>query len=634
MKHIKPQYYIPHIDGLRGIAVLSVLIFHLDKNILQGGFIGVDIFFVISGFLITQIILRDLETDSFSFTTFYARRVRRIFPALFVMLIASFAAAIIFLAPEQYTYHFQSMRMAAGQISNFFFMAELDYFASENNSPALLHTWSLGVEEQFYLVWPLLLLACYKFLKPDTRYIPLILIGFISLIISEYLLSFDQMQAFYMLHSRAWELAIGGLIAFKILPEIKNKNQTNLLSSLGLFLIIGSVSFIKEDHFPGLYALMPCLGTALIIYSGKNVQGIVHKILSANVLVFIGLISYSLYLWHWPVIIFYQSYFGDDLDVITKCGLALTSLIFGYLSYKFIETPFRTMKSSPVKVLIGGVLMIALLIVISNVFKKFSKASWRITAPIEEKVTRPNSWVKTCSAEDSAYDPICTIGPNKEKYEVLLVGDSHASHFIPVVLNWAKEKGLTVRLFMRGACKTWHDNKETRLKNGKIDHYCMKLSQDFFTLLETENSIEYIFLAQRKTMGNEVEKHSLKKIQSYQKLVYFLGAVPEFEKDPNNCYIRQHLLISSLVKNQSTEHKCREFDKDYVDKKLSQTNTLFVPYLKQIGIPYFDPYDYMAVPTDKDGNFLYMDDNHINVYGAKHLTPHFIKFMEEHSHSE
>jgi len=628
----QPKNYLPFVDGLRALAVILVLLFHLDISLIKGGFIGVDIFFVISGFLITKIIAREMERGSFSFANFYARRIRRIFPALFTMLFFSAIAAIIFLPPEQYSNHLEALRMASGQISNFFFMKELDYFDLSGENPALLHTWSLGVEEQFYLIWPLLLLAIYKLWDIKHAYIPIIIIGIISLGVSEYLLRVDAMQSFYMLYSRAWELAIGGLVALKTFPEIKKKPYINAISVAGLGLILYAALFLDKNNFPGLNALFPVIGAAMIIYGGiNNNVGAVHRILSLKPVVFVGLISYSLYLWHWPLIIFYKGYWGSDLDVTAQVGIALASVVLAYLSYHFVEQPFRKGGYTPAKVIIVGLLVIVISIVSSNLLKKHRLASWRITETLDEQATRPNKWVKKCSAEGGAYFSECIIGANRDNYEVILVGDSHASHFIPMVLEWAKDEGLTVRLFMRGACKTWIDDNKIRKNNGKIDKYCMDLSANFFKTLEEDKHIKYVFLAQRFPKGTEQERKSLLRVKSYGKNVIFLGATPEFKEEPNHCFVKNHLLITGIFPRENSKGKCFELDNEYSDKLLEKVDNEFIPMLGDLGIPYFNPRSYITSGKDDKGNLIYLDNNHLNIYGAQFLTPYFIEFMDRNS---
>ena len=619
------QKYIPHIDGLRAIAVISVLLFHLDIAFIGGGFIGVDIFFVISGFLITRIIAKELEENRFSLSRFYARRIKRIFPALFVMLVLTSAMAVVMLPPVPFTYHLESLRMAAGQISNFFFVKELDYFDSNAQQAALLHTWSLGVEEQFYVLWPFLLIFARRF-STKQKAIGLSLLGFVSLALSEYLVHVDAMQAFYMLHTRAWELAIGGIIVLGVIPPLKKAQS--LISMIGLTLIIIGVLFLEAQPFPGIRAMLPCLGAALIIYSGLGEkQSFVHRALSLKPVVFIGLISYSLYLWHWPLIIFTKSLFGSELTPLAQILLALASFICAIISYYLVEKPTRKINWSSWKIIILGLLIMVSLIIGSNVLKKYRQANWRVTVTLEEEITRPNKWVKTCSAEGGAYSDECIIGDNKDSYEILLVGDSHASHFIPTVTDWAKEQGMSVRLFMRGACKTWLINDYERIKNGKRDSYCEKLSDDFYDLIEKTPSIRYIFLAQRKPSGSERERAALERIKETGKKVIFLGAVAEFPEEPNHCYISRNLLITKILPQKDQGTSCREYDPAFIDEFLHNVDNGFRPMLKDMDIRYFDPRSVMKTPYDANGNFMYMDNNHLNIYGAQFLSPHLSEFM-------
>lgn len=624
----RPKNYLPYIDGLRGLAVLLVVLFHLDIALIKGGFIGVDIFFVISGFLITKIIVKEMKEKRFSFVGFYSRRIKRIFPALFVMLLFTSLAAIIFFGPEQFSYHFKSLRLASAQVSNIFFMQDMDYFdAANKSSAALLHTWSLGVEEQFYIIWPVLLLLIFKLGNIKRGYIALVGIVLISLILSEYLVRFDAMQAFYMLHSRAWELAVGGIVALNVLPSLNKRMMVEISSALGFVAIIFAALAFDVSNFPGVKAIFPCFGSALIIYSAQSREGFVHKGLSLCPVIFIGLISYSVYLWHWPLIIFYKSYFSADLSLMAQAIIAFLSCLFGFLSYRYVEQPFRRGKFSPLYTVIVGISMILVFIVGSNVIKKHSEAGWRVTYNLNPSITDPNKWVKSCASEGGAYDDDCIIGSNKNSYEVMLVGDSHASHFIPMVLGWAEQRGLTVRLFMRGACRTWYDSDEVRIKNGKIDSYCTKLSKDFFQILEKPNNVEYLFLAQRLPQGIEVERTSLERIKSYNKKTYFLGAVAEFEEHPHECNIKNNLLITKIIPKQKSKDHCLEFDPSYVEEKLASTRTGFVPLLASLGIPYFDPTQYIIQPFDQDDRFMYMDTNHLNEHGSMFLLPHLQKFV-------
>lgn len=334
------------IDGLRAIAILFVLLFHLNNSFLPSGFVGVDIFFVISGFLITKILIKDIQKDNFSFSSFYIKRIRRIFPALFV-LFACLIMATLTLTPDDFKWFAKTLKVASLQISNILFQKQVGYFDPQFEGMPLLHTWSLGVEEQFYLIWPITLLLLFKFRKtPNLPFYGLIIISIISLLLSQYLISVGQQRiAFFSLPTRLWELGIGAILAFDKIKKPKNFKVNELLGITGIALIVLSAFLINSEFFPGFRAFAPCIGSFLVIFSGNNTTTIVTRILSNKILVFIGLISYSLYLWHWPVIIFYKEYSGDvDLSITTSIIISISCVILSYFSWKFIENPFRRRK--------------------------------------------------------------------------------------------------------------------------------------------------------------------------------------------------------------------------------------------------------------------------------------------------
>lgn len=631
----KPNHYLPHVDGLRGIAVFVILLFHLDITLIQGGFVGVDVFFVISGFLITGIILRDIKEEKFSFANFYARRIKRIFPALFIMLFASALLALVFLGPEEFYTHFKAVRMASAQISNFYFSRELDYFAADEAHAPLLHTWSLGVEEQFYLIWPLLLVLLHKALGQQTEsrrvFTCLMIIMLTSIAVSEYLVRTDAMQAFYHLHSRAWELAIGGVVALGVIKPVNNQTIKELLAALALGLILFSSVFLSSENFPGLKALPACFGAALFIYTAQGSKtAMMHKLLSLRPIVFLGLISYSLYLWHWPIIAFYKSYFGNELTTTVQICMALLSITMGYLSYKYVEQPFRLMKPAPRKTIALGLLAIVSFVVLSNVAKKQSKAPWRVTYELDASITSPHKLFKICSVDGGAYDKEnCYIGPNKDQYEVILVGDSFASHYVPTILGWANSKGLTVRLFTRGDCHVWVKTQKTRFRAGKEDTFCNELTPAFYETLEQDKSIEYVFVGLKSPRLSEETKVSMEHLNALNKKVVFLGTGPLFSKNPHLCQIKNHLLITKIFPTSEQKHDCLAIDMAYTTKELTHTHADFIPFLNALNVPYFDPTPFLQDPYNEDGQYLFADEGHLNQHGGEYLVPYFSNFMEQ-----
>tara|TARA_B110000858_G_scaffold53813_1_gene62537 strand:- start:181 stop:2232 length:2052 start_codon:yes stop_codon:yes gene_type:complete len=334
--------YRTEIDGLRALAVLPVISFHAGFDIFSGGFVGVDIFFVISGYLITTIIIKDLDNNTFSFKKFYERRARRIFPALIFVILISSIISFIFLTRSELASYFKSVVATLLFFSNLYFYKTTPYFRSESDLEPLLHTWSLSIEEQFYIIFPITLLLFHKFFK---RYIFLMLIfGFAtSLFICQFLaLKTGGTLNFYFTFSRAWELALGAICAYMII--YKNLSFSilikNLFSIAGIVLIVFSIFFFnRQTVFPSFYTLVPTIGTALIILFASK-ETLVNKILSIKFFVSIGLISYSLYLWHQPLLAFGRIFF-DDLSIIQKLILIFLAVLMSIFSYFFIETTFR-----------------------------------------------------------------------------------------------------------------------------------------------------------------------------------------------------------------------------------------------------------------------------------------------------
>ena len=343
--------YRSEIDGLRAIAVLAVILFHakfnfFNKNFFEGGYLGVDIFFVISGYLITHIILSELfETGTFKFKNFYERRARRILPMLFVVILVSIFFAWKILLPSAYIELAESAIASIFFSSNFYFyFTTTEYGAESSILKPLLHTWSLGVEEQFYLIFPILGLVFFKYAKKYLLQI-LFLLLLVSLFLAEFIGQQNSVLNFFLPLSRFWELAIGSLLAFKTINYKENLNTFwhQLLPLLGLFLIFYSFYFFNEQtSHPNFITIIPVIGTALIIGYSSSSEA-VGKMLSAKPMVGMGLISYSAYLWHFPLFAFYRNFSTYESTAI-KFVLILATLLISIISFKFIESPFRNKK--------------------------------------------------------------------------------------------------------------------------------------------------------------------------------------------------------------------------------------------------------------------------------------------------
>ncbi|HEK0786357.1 TPA: acyltransferase [Proteus mirabilis] len=334
--------YRTEIDGLRAIAVLSVIIYHAFPSILPGGFVGVDIFFVISGFLITTIIIRDIQDNRFSITDFYERRARRILPALFLVIIVCSPFAYLWLLPLDFNSFLKSIIAVLTFTSNFLFSSESGYFAQNVELKPLLHTWTLAVEEQYYIFFPLILFLAWNFGK-KLSFIVVAIIAFISITLAQLGSVTSPTETFYLLHSRAWELLIGSMCAFYYTSK-KNaffEKNSSLISIIGLLMIAISILILNKDYpYPSIYTLIPTIGSALILLF-SSMDNVIGKILSIKLLSRVGLISYSAYLWHQPIFALSRNRDISEPSNTEIFILILLTLVLSHFSWKYIETPFR-----------------------------------------------------------------------------------------------------------------------------------------------------------------------------------------------------------------------------------------------------------------------------------------------------
>ncbi len=333
--------YRKEIDGLRALAVIPVILFHAGFPWFSGGFVGVDIFFVISGYLITSIIVREKQAGHFSIANFYERRARRILPALFFVLLVSLLPAWFLLLPHELIAFGKSIISVSSFSSNFLFWHESGYFAEDAEWIPLLHTWTLAVEEQFYLFFPLVILAFWRF-RMRSLLIVISLIAIISFTATEWGWRNFPEANFYLIPTRTWELMVGALLAFylyfKPMPQGKFSQAVSLF---GLALIFYAIIFFNKDlPYPSVYTLFPVMGTALIILF-THADTWAYQFLSLRIMVFIGLISYSAYLWHWILFVFARLYTGDELNSSLAGLLSIIALLLAYFSWRFIERPFR-----------------------------------------------------------------------------------------------------------------------------------------------------------------------------------------------------------------------------------------------------------------------------------------------------
>ncbi len=428
--------YRPEIDGLRSVAVLSVVLFHFSVPGFSGGFVGVDIFFVISGFLIGSILWREhAASGTISLTRFYLRRFRRLAPAYFAMAAVSLVVGYLVLLPFEFREFGKSLIASALYVSNIHFYRQSGYFDSGAEDKILLHTWSLSVEEQFYIFLPLAMLAFARFgrfFKPT-----LVLAALLSFALCLYVTGLSPPAGFYLFPFRAWELLVGVLLAVygSRTGGIPGRGGA-LLSWLGLALLAGAVASIEPgDSFPGSLAAVPVLGTVLVILNGKD-DNPVNRALSARVPVLVGLMSYSLYLWHWPVLTL-SRYWRDGYDGPLEAAFwLLVAIAAAWLSWRFVETPVRRARRLPGPVLAGGVAMASAALVSAGGLLYLGNGlpgrfDPRVLAHVEASQDFIQDWSRCFVPDDGPLRGLetCPVGPAGRAPEFLAWGDSHLRAF-------------------------------------------------------------------------------------------------------------------------------------------------------------------------------------------------------------
>ncbi|WP_422777206.1 acyltransferase family protein [Pseudomonas mediterranea] len=446
-KHLSHPTYRPDIDGLRAIAVLSVVAFHAFPTLITGGFVGVDVFFVISGFLISSIIFGSLKKNSFSFVDFYSRRINRIFPALLLMLVATWAFGWFSLLADEYTQLGKHIAGGAAFVSNFVLWGESGYFDNSAETKLLLHLWSLGIEEQFYLVWPLLVWAAWK--ARLNALVLIVLVGGVSFALNVMNVQTDPVSTFYSPQTRFWELLVGSLLAYVALNkcyffpkwrESSGPTVRNTQALIGITLLVSAFSLTtKSNQFPGWWAALPTVGTALIISAGPFAW-LNRTILSHRLLVWFGLISFPLYLWHWPILTF-QRILDSEPPSIPARGLAIAaSILLAWLTYRYIEKYIR-LRTNLRKTAVILALAMAATATVGLTTLKLDGLPSRFPSEIKEianfkyeflkDARNPDCWI-SITAPYNGFAPKCLDAGDSSKGKTILIwGDSHAARLYP-----------------------------------------------------------------------------------------------------------------------------------------------------------------------------------------------------------
>lgn len=688
------QKYRKDVDGLRAIAVLSVFLYHLQPELLPGGFLGVDVFFVISGYLITGIIVREHHQQCFSFSHFYARRIKRIFPALFVVLALSACVALLLMTPESYINFMKSGRYAAAQLSNFFFSQKVDYFSEGFSAQPLLHTWSLGVEEQFYLFWPLLIYTCFRcFQSQKTPALSqpgtdessgnrpassgtrqnitaahrldyriggvFFLLALISFWICYQLTTTSYNLAFYMFYTRAFEFCIGGGLALNILPALKSERANRVAGTAGLIMLGYSFLFIGEEYsgrsFLQFGVLVPCIGSGLIIHA-HNRKSVANRLISTRFPVYVGKISYSLYLYHWPVIIFWKLFSNHrSLEGPESAVIILVSFLLATLSYFFIEQPARKGSWAHWKTIVSAAVIILFFASSFRILENFDESKWRITRYEQERFENSNHQAIGCrkTSKKGVKFYQCQDSNTEDTPVLALLGDSHAPHYLQSATSWAKKNGYNVKYSAVPGCPMVLG--DVSIHQTVFEEKYTEVCQRTLSLLDQniveDPRVEIVMIAQRYDLfydgkgylnnirmitfkddnGRVVEDHTsyyknrlsetVEIMKNAGKKVIILKQVP-LNIGTDSCDW-QPLLFNLL-----NQEKSCEFDYGFISKWQRPSIEFIDNFIHDHELPVFDPATVMDKPH-MNGTNLYQDGDHLNLHGVYYLIPYVEQALDK-----
>ena len=492
------MHYRKEIDGLRAVAVSIVILYHVGIEAFSGGYVGVDIFFVISGFLIFSLILEELSLGTFSFSNFYQRRIKRIFPALFLVIFCTTVPAYLILIPDDFLEYSRSITATSLFIPNLFFWINTGYFNSDVDLKPLIHTWSIGVEEQFYIIFPVILFFIYKWAR---RYlIPFfVIVAFISLLLAEQFVLTKPAATFYLLPTRIWEFLCGGLLAMLFnsysVPPLK-KIMAEVVMIIGVILIgFAVLTFDSSTPVPSVYLLIPILGTMLVIVFGKQ-KTMVGSILRSRVLVFLGLTSYSTYLWHQPILalIRQESLTAPGPLVIMSC-LAAT-LFLGFLSWRYFEVPIRRYEfASKSKVFIMAFCISSLFIAFGTLvhLKNGFEADYMADFDLRQQGVWNSFSSKRVLTSECRYR-LNVVNLDSQKFDncsqrygaaVVILGGSHGMDFFDAFL--ANNKAPFVIEFARGGCRPYKPLPECNFEGFK--RFISSHVNDIQTIFYVQNGL-------------------------------------------------------------------------------------------------------------------------------------------------
>jgi len=655
------HHYRADIDGLRALAIVPVVLFHAGLGAFSGGFVGVDVFFVISGFLITGLIRHEIDAGTFSLANFYERRVRRLFPALFATLLATSAVAAWLLLPADLADYGKSVAATSLFASNFLFWQEAGYFGRAAEEIPLLHTWSLAVEEQFYILFPLFL--AYIATRSGKRYIAATAwVTAISFVVSVAGTVFARDAAFYLAPSRAWELGVGALLALGAIPVSHSKHVRSLVALCGLAAIAGSVVlFTPSTLFPGVAALLPCLGTGAILWAGSGGHNLVGSALSARPIVLTGLISYSLYLWHWPLLTLGRYYQVRQLSGGETTVLLALSVLLAISSWRYVERPFRgksgllerrqlftlALSATAVAVVAGGAAVVA-----DGWPVRTDAQVRRIIDGGNDRRARDWECGDTTLARISSGKLCRTGSPQAATATFLVWGDSHARAMADAIGVAAQDAGAAGLLALRPGCAPL---RHTEVSGHDAEHDCSAFNEAVLELLGRTPEVtdvvlagrwallaegtryghesgEPVYLSDPDSSGRSVAENrrvfaralssSVAAIRAQGKRVWLVAAVPEVGWNVPSTLARAHRFgRTPPAAPTAAEYATRQA---YVLSVLAELDAL-------PGVTVLRPDEVLCrsarCEVTHDGLPLYFDSHHLTLRGGAALEPLFAEIF-------
>jgi peptidoglycan/LPS O-acetylase OafA/YrhL len=608
LNNIDKSKYISEIDGLRAIAVLAVIVFHINPNFLPGGFIGVDIFFVISGYLITGIIYKEISNHAFSLCNFYSRRIKRILPVLYVVFFISIAISYALFLPQDIAYFNDSLKNSIFFWANQYFASFSNYFAPQSYELPLLHMWSLSVEEQFYFVWPLILLLILRFSKNFLLHlVGVVIIG--SFFCGEMMLIKQKGSAlaYYSLLTRSGELMLGGLLAILEIEKsfmLKKSKWSYTSSLLGGSLILLSLIFLKEhSKFPGINAFYPSFGAFLLIYSFLVGNSMLSPMLKTKPLIFVGKISYSLYLWHWIILAYMRYIYGAKILPLNWNIFALVwMIILSTLSWKWIEQPIRKSKISfPKSFGIIYVLPTILIMLIINASNTLG-----LTKDKTEKIYTTYGGEELCHGRISEK---CLRGDLSKKPTILIIGDSHAAHLNYFFDELGKKHGWSALVLTASSCSPIFDYDEKVLPEWaqedcrNLKRYFENNFQKFDQIILASHWAYHMGITKENfdlNYNKKLEK-TIERLLKNGKKISIVAQVPMLTNNPNR--IKKFLNLHLPVKVFYNE------DYNHANTLVSQITKKF-PDVKWIKI------DEKIKEPLCDKHPFHMDNHHLSKHGA------------------